>query len=145
MVCIRLRQENCKPDKIPLLRADICALLQVDLQASHHGCSDFCFSGHQCSLCCASATFSSSYFFAFSCMRVLDLSRSTFFQFFSENMKIISGFSPAFTIAHYNVADLESCLSDFGLHNLSTSGWRDQSFRFWCLKWPLLLGPLGQL
>ena len=34
MVCIRLRQENCKPDKIPLLRADICALLQVDLQAS---------------------------------------------------------------------------------------------------------------
>ena len=71
-----------------------------------------------------SATFSSSYFFAFSCMRGLDLSRSTFFQFFSENMKIISGFSPAFTIAHYNVADIIghlSGLSDTFVSALKTS------------------------
>ena len=94
-------------------------------------------SGYQCSPRCASATFSSSSFFAFSCMRGLDLSRSTFFQIFSENMKIISGFSPAFTIAHYNVADIIghlSGLSDTFVSALKISFRIEPSFSFHVLS-----------
>ena len=97
-------------------------------------------SGYQCSPRCASATFSSSSFFAF-----IAWEDPLSFHYFLKTWKLLREISPAFTIVHYNVADLESCLSDFGLHYLSTSGWRDQSFRFRCLKWPLLLGPLDQL
>ena len=122
MVCIRLRQENCKPDKIPLLRADICALLQVDLQASRLLWLLLLWPSMQSVL-----RLGHLFLFLFLCFLLhegIGLSRSTFFQFFSENMKIISGFSPAFTIAHYNVADIIghlSGLSDTFVSALKTS------------------------